>query len=73
MLNARNYFILFLFLCFCFSTTSQAVEVSKKMEAKHTILTHFSQRYAKVPLINENFNNQIGCAFDNMRVSIIII
>lgn len=71
MLNARTN--LFYFFCFCFSTTSQAVEVSKKMEAKHTILTHFSQRYAKVPLINENFNNQIGCAFDNMRVSIIII
>lgn len=51
------------------STTSQAVEISEKMNAKHTILTHFSQRYAKVPVINENFNNQIGCAFDNMRAS----
>jgi len=51
------------------STTSQALEISEKMNAGHTILTHFSQRYAKVPLINENFNNQIGCAFDNMRAS----
>lgn len=51
------------------STTSQAVEISEKMKASHTILTHFSQRYAKVPLINENFNNQVGCAFDNMRAS----
>lgn len=58
---------------FVFSTISQAVEVSEKMKAKHTILTHFSQRYGKVPLITENFNNKIGCAFDNMRVSINVI
>lgn len=30
-------------------TMGQAIEVGKKMNAKHTILWHFSQRYAKIP------------------------
>lgn len=50
------------------STTSQATSIAEKMEAQFTILTHFSQRYAKVPVFSEYFQNQIGCAFDNMRV-----
>lgn len=50
------------------STTSEAIEVSQKMKAMYTILTHFSQRYAKIPIFNENFNSSIGIAFDNMKV-----
>ena len=52
------------------STTSQAIEMGKSMNAKHTILTHFSQRYAKIPVIKENLFevNSVGCAFDNMRI-----
>ncbi|XP_054711118.1 ribonuclease Z, mitochondrial-like [Uloborus diversus] len=49
-------------------TTSEAIKVGEEMNAKYTILTHFSQRYAKVPLFNENFHNHVGCAFDNMKV-----
>ncbi|CAG2163288.1 unnamed protein product [Oppiella nova] len=50
------------------STTSEAIDVGKDMNAKFTILTHFSQRYAKIPVFNENFNDRVGIAFDNMRV-----
>lgn len=50
------------------STTSQATSIAEKMEAQFTILTHFSQRYAKIPVFSEHFQNQVGCAFDNMRV-----
>ncbi|KAF5288455.1 hypothetical protein FQR65_LT02107 [Abscondita terminalis] len=50
------------------STTSQAIEVGKNMNAKYIILTHFSQRYAKLPRFNENFNESVGIAFDNMQV-----
>ena len=52
------------------STTSQAIEMGKNMNAKYTILTHFSQRYAKIPMIDEEIfvRNQVGCAFDNMRI-----
>jgi len=38
------------------------------MNAKFILLTHFSQRYAKVPVITENFSSNVGIAFDNMRV-----
>ncbi|WWC91109.1 uncharacterized protein L201_006050 [Kwoniella dendrophila CBS 6074] len=31
------------------STFSQAIEVGKKMKAKHILLNHFSQRYPKLP------------------------
>ncbi|GFQ70018.1 zinc phosphodiesterase ELAC protein 2, partial [Trichonephila clavata] len=50
------------------STTSEAIKVGEEMNAKYTILTHFSQRYAKVPLFTENFHALVGCAFDNMKV-----
>ena len=50
------------------STTSEAIQIGAQMNAKFTILTHFSQRYAKIPVINEKFNENVGIAFDNMRV-----
>ncbi|GFS29622.1 zinc phosphodiesterase ELAC protein 2 [Nephila pilipes] len=50
------------------STTSEAIKVGEEMNAKYTILTHFSQRYAKVPLFTEDFHGLVGCAFDNMKV-----
>lgn len=49
------------------STYSEAISVGKDMNAKFTILTHFSQRYYKIPLIDE-FGDNVGVAFDNMRV-----
>lgn len=51
------------------STTSQAIDVGKKMKAKYVLLTHFSQRYAKLPRFNDNFAENVGIAFDNMQVS----
>ncbi|XP_054284563.1 ribonuclease Z, mitochondrial-like [Macrosteles quadrilineatus] len=50
------------------STTSQAIEVGRRMGAKFTLLTHFSQRYAKVPVFSESFTPDVGIAFDNMKV-----
>lgn len=50
------------------STTSEAIEIGRRMNAKYTLLTHFSQRYAKLPRFNENFSDNVGIAFDNMRV-----
>jgi len=52
------------------STTSQAIQVGKDMEAKNIILTHFSQRYAKLPRFNDNFAANVGIAFDNMQVKL---
>ncbi|KAG5890173.1 hypothetical protein JTB14_014340 [Gonioctena quinquepunctata] len=51
------------------STTSQAIDIGKKMKAKNILLTHFSQRYAKLPRFNENFGENVGIAFDNMQVT----
>lgn len=51
------------------STTSQAIDIGNKMNAKNIMLTHFSQRYAKLPRFNDNFANNIGIAFDNMQVN----
>lgn len=52
------------------STTSEAIEVGRKMGSDFTILTHFSQRYAKVPFFTDNFTQCVGVAFDNMKVSL---
>jgi len=51
------------------STTSEAIKVGQDMGAKFTLLTHFSQRYAKIPLFNDKFSDSVGIAFDNMQVS----
>lgn len=51
------------------STVSQAVEVGHRMNAKFTILTHFSQRYARIPILTRNVEN-VAIAFDNMEVTL---
>jgi len=43
------------------------------MKARFIILTHFSQRYAKVPLFTDDFSSNVGIAFDNMRVRLITL
>jgi ribonuclease Z len=51
------------------STSTEAVKVGKKMNAKSTILWHFSQRYHKIPIMNEVINyNNVGVSFDNMII-----
>ncbi|XP_015588985.1 ribonuclease Z, mitochondrial [Cephus cinctus] len=56
------------------STISQAITSGNNMRAKFILLTHFSQRYSKMPRIPEdsqgkNFDN-VGIAYDNMLVSL---
>ena len=51
------------------STFTEAIECSKKAKAKFTILTHFSQRYAKFPIFDEfEKDDNIGWAWDFMTV-----
>ncbi|XP_073831185.1 ribonuclease Z [Musca autumnalis] len=57
------------------STISQAIQQGQAMNAKHIILTHFSQRYAKLPRLSVDENNtctmsNVSIAFDNMQISL---
>ncbi|EDW02052.1 GH20113 [Drosophila grimshawi] len=53
------------------STVSQAIQQGRDMQAKHTILTHFSQRYAKCPRLPSSEDMQhVAIAFDNMQVTV---
>lgn len=49
------------------STISEAIEQGVKMNAKYTILTHFSQRY-KIPFILKSLPKNVSIAFDNMEI-----
>uniref|UniRef100_A0A2A4JIJ4 Zinc phosphodiesterase ELAC protein 2 n=1 Tax=Heliothis virescens TaxID=7102 RepID=A0A2A4JIJ4_HELVI len=54
------------------STTTQAIDIGRMMNARYTVLTHFSQRYARLPRLNAhilNDNNSVGIAFDNMQIT----
>jgi ribonuclease Z len=56
-------------------TTDEAVGVGRRMRAKYTLLTHFSQRWHRVPEFvlewqpadEEKYHN-VGIAFDRMKV-----
>lgn len=52
------------------STISQAIEMGHKMKAAHTLLTHFSQRYAKLPRLPDCDKElkSVGIAYDNMEI-----
>uniref|UniRef100_A0A0A1XLC8 Zinc phosphodiesterase ELAC protein 2 n=1 Tax=Zeugodacus cucurbitae TaxID=28588 RepID=A0A0A1XLC8_ZEUCU len=59
------------------STISQAIAQGREMQAQHIILTHFSQRYAKLPRMQQLVGgegepqlNNVSIAFDNMQVSL---
>ncbi|KAE9379038.1 hypothetical protein N431DRAFT_434041 [Stipitochalara longipes BDJ] len=54
------------------STTSEALEVGKKMNARRILLTHFSQRYQKIPVMDSHGGkDQVAIvAFDYMRVKV---
>ena len=54
-----------------FSTCGEALEIADKMNAKSVLLTHFSQRYAKLPIMKTN--TPVAVAFDHMRVCSSII
>lgn len=53
------------------STISQAIQQGREMKARHTILTHFSQRYAKCPRLPSSEDMQsVAIAFDNMAITV---
>ncbi|KAI9337231.1 beta-lactamase-like protein [Obelidium mucronatum] len=55
-------------------TTNEAIQIGKSMNAKNLLLTHFSQRYPKLPVVDmkkhvsEDGGLAIGVAFDSMRI-----
>lgn len=52
------------------STVTEAIDVSEKMNAKRTVLTHISARYPRMPIVDEtNLNGKIGFAFDFLKVN----
>ena len=52
---------------------SQAIKIGQDMEAKFIMLTHFSQRYSAMPVLPENMPDNVGVAFDFMKVSMVKI
>ncbi|KAJ4931668.1 hypothetical protein JOQ06_010109 [Pogonophryne albipinna] len=50
------------------STTSQAIGIGMWMNAEFIMLNHFSQRYAKIPLFSEDFDDRVRISFDHMRI-----
>ena len=62
------------------STTEEALQVAAGMGAYRTILTHFSQRYSKLPVAlqtagdaPEDFANTAMIAFDGMSVPFVLL
>lgn len=52
------------------SMTSEAVRVGAEAGAYRTLLTHFSQRYPKIPVIAPSFRGCTCIAFDLMSVNL---
>lgn len=52
------------------STTREAVTAGASAGAFRTILTHFSQRYPKMPVVDESFTDRTCVAFDMMSLNI---
>ncbi|KAF4448799.1 hypothetical protein F53441_7848 [Fusarium austroafricanum] len=55
------------------STMGEALEVARKMKARRTLLTHFSQRYVKADSLKRDVSGKAGealMAFDHMRVKL---
>lgn len=55
------------------STVGEAIRISSKMNAKALVLTHFSQRYPKIPLLEDEDHHEkripVVVAFDFMRLT----
>lgn len=53
------------------STISQAINIGVQMNAAFTLLTHFSQRYSKLPLLPGSVDfSKVGIAYDFMHISL---
>ena len=50
--------------------TSEALEVGRRARAHWTALTHFSQRYPKVPAASTAYGSSTCIAFDLMTVDL---
>lgn len=54
------------------STTAEALSIARKMKAKHTLLTHFSNRYGNFAITDDlksSSNSVVGFSFDFMNVN----
>jgi ribonuclease Z len=52
-------------------TTGEALMIGKKMKARRILLTHFSQRYQKIPVMDSEGADQVAIvAFDYMKCKI---
>lgn len=50
------------------STVADAIEQSRKMNAKYTVLTHFHPKWNAFPVIDTKRHRNVGIAFDNMEL-----
>ena len=53
-------------------TTSEALDIARRMQAKNVLLTHFSQRYPKLPTFlfdssRDSSHQQLGIGFDLLQ------
>lgn len=51
------------------STTTEAIDVGSSANAYRIVLTHFSQRYPKIPVIDESHMHNTCIAFDLMSIN----
>lgn len=51
------------------ATTTEAIQSASNMRAKFLMMTHFSQRYPKIPVFDEKYTETTGIAFDLMTVT----
>ncbi|CAJ1955278.1 unnamed protein product [Sphenostylis stenocarpa] len=52
------------------STTNEAIEMGQSANVYRTILTHFSQRYPKIPVFDEAHMHKTCIAFDMMSINV---
>lgn len=55
-------------LCKRHCTVAEALAVARSMHAQDTLLTHFSQRYPKLPTISGEQQGHVSLAFDFLRM-----
>ena len=53
------------------STTGEAIDVGMRMGAHRVLLTHFSQRYPKIPVFDRSFTDVTCIAFDMTIVDMV--
>ncbi|KAL5575197.1 hypothetical protein UlMin_016896 [Ulmus minor] len=52
------------------STTQEAIDVGNSARAYRIVLTHFSQRYPKIPVFGETHGHNTSIAFDLMSINL---